>query len=166
VDTQAVRLAVLQGLLASISESRVTPVNAPLLARERGIRVSERSDPDSESYAGLLVLRADTADGPRVFSGTVIRGEPHIVQADGYWVDFVPAGPLLVTYHRDRPGLIGRVGTLLGAADVNISGMYVGRQAPRERAMMVLTLDEPVPAAVLATLGEEPDIDKAFGVTL
>ena len=109
---------------------------------------------------------AETSDGPREFAGTVLREEPHIVEADGYWVDFVPSGPLLFTYHRDRPGMIGRVGTLLGAADVNISGMYVGRQAPREQAMMVLTLDDPVPPAVLAQINSEEDIEGAYGVML
>jgi D-3-phosphoglycerate dehydrogenase len=166
VNTQPLRLAVLQGLLEGTSDARITPVNAPLIAHERGLRISERTCPEAESYAGLLLLRAETAEGQRVFGGTVLRHEPHVVQADGYWVDFVPGGPLLVTYHRDRPGLIGHVGTLLGAADVNISGMYVGRLAPREQAMMVLTLDEPVPAEVLATLSREPDIEKAFSVTL
>jgi D-3-phosphoglycerate dehydrogenase len=166
VSTQPLRLAVLQGLLENTSDVRVTPVNAPLIARERGIRMAERTRPDEDSYGGLLVLRAQTADGERVFSGTVLRDEPHIVQADGYWVDFVPGGPLLVTYHRDRPGLIGHVGTLLGGADVNISGMYVGRLAPREQAMMVLTLDEPVPPEVLRKLNAEPDIERAIGVTV
>jgi D-3-phosphoglycerate dehydrogenase len=166
VETAPVRLAVLQGLLTAVCEERVTPVNAPLLARERGLKYRERSAPEAASYAGLLVLRAETSDGPREFAGTVLREEPHIVEADGYWVDFVPSGPLLFTYHRDRPGMIGRVGTLLGAADVNISGMYVGRQAPREQAMMVLTLDDPVPPAVLTQINSEEDIEGAYGVML
>lgn len=166
VSQAPVRLAVLQGLLAGVCEQRVTPVNAPLLARERGLKYSERSSEVSESYAGLLVLRALTADGPHEFAGTVLRSEPHVVEVDGYWVDFVPSGPLLLTYHRDRPGMIGRVGTLLGAADVNISGMYVGRQAPREQAMMVLTLDDEVPAGVLTLIQTEDDIGRAVSVVL
>lgn len=166
VENQPVRLAVIQGLIASTYEGRITPVNAPLVARERGLRISERSEPVSESYAGLLVLRAETAEGPHSFSGTVLRDEPHIVEVDNYWVDFVPTGSLLITYHRDRPGMIGRVGTILGSADVNISGMYVGRQAPREQAMMVLTLDEAASDAVVATIEAEADITRAVSVTL
>ncbi|HMQ32563.1 MAG TPA: phosphoglycerate dehydrogenase [Chloroflexaceae bacterium] len=166
IDGQPVRLAVLEGLLEANSPVRVTPVNAPLIARERGVRLTERTDPDAESYAGLLTVAVQTADEVRVFSGTVLRGEPHIVQADGYFVDFVPQGALLFTYHRDRPGMIGRVGTLLGGADVNISGMYVGRRAPREQAMMVLTLDEPAPPAVLAMIEAEEDIQRAIGAVL
>src|SRR6266545_5979861 len=166
VATAPVRMALLQGLLEDACEQRVTPVNAPLLARERGLRYSEHSSAQAESYAGLLVLRAVTADGMHEFAGTVLRDEPHIVEADGYWVDFVPSGPLMFTYHRDRPGMIGRVGMLLGAADVNISGMYVGRLAPREQAMMVLTLDDVVPANVLAQIQSEEDIQRAVGVVL
>ncbi len=166
VDTQPVRLAVLQGLLASSSEHRVTPVNAPLIARERGMRISEHSNPEIENYTSLLVIHANTGDKKRSFSGTILRSEPHIVQADGFWVDFVPEGHLLVTYHRDRPGLIGRVGTLLGASDVNISAMHVGRQSVRGQAMMILKLDDPIPENVLATICSEPDIENAFGVAL
>lgn len=166
VDTQPVRLAVLQGLLEANSIERVTPVNAPLIARERGVRLTERTSPEAESYSGLLAVRVQAADGEHLFSGTVLRGEPHIVQADGYFVDFVPQGALLFTYHRDRPGMIGRVGTLLGKADVNISGMYVGRLAPRQQAMMVLTLDEPASEEVLTSIRALDDIDHAYSVTL
>ncbi len=124
------------------------------------------SSSESESYAGLLILRAVTADGSHEFAGTVLRDEPHVVQADGYWVDFMPTGPLLLTYHRDRPGMIGRVGTILGAGDVNISGMYVGRLAPRERAMMVLTLDDVPTPELLAQIEAEVDIERAVSVVL
>jgi len=166
VDTQPLRLAVMEGLLAASSSVRVTPVNAPLIARERGMRVTERTCPDAESYSGLLVVRVQTGEDVHIFSGTVLRGEPHIVQADGYFVDFIPQGSLLFTYHRDRPGMIGRVGALLGDADVNISGMYVGRRAPREQAMMVLTLDEPPSEAVMEQVRSLSDIEAAYSVTL
>ncbi|MBC8163448.1 MAG: phosphoglycerate dehydrogenase [Roseiflexaceae bacterium] len=166
VATAAVRLAVLQGLLSSLSEQRVTPVNAPLLARERGLKYSEFATEEAESYTGLLVVRAITAEGSHDFAGTVIRDEPNVVEIDGYWVSFVPSSSLLFTYHTDRPGMIGTVGTLLGSADVNISGMFVGRLAPREKAMMVLTLDDPVPSHVIEQLEQEPDIHRAVGLTL
>lgn len=166
VETLPVRLAVLQGLLAGTTDQRVTPVNAPLIARDRGIQINEKTSAhaDVEGYSGLLQVRAQTSGGTRSFGGTVVRNEPYIVQNDNYWVSFTPGGPLLVTYHRDQPGVIGRVGTLLGGADINISGMYVGRQAPRERAMMVLTVDEVVPDNVLAEIRQQPGIDDAYNV--
>jgi D-3-phosphoglycerate dehydrogenase / 2-oxoglutarate reductase len=166
VQTAPVRLAVLQGLLAATRVERVTPVNAPLLAREAGLKYREVTCEESETYAGKLVLRAVTAEGPREFVGAIVHGAPHVVEADGFWVTFDPSGPLLFTYHRDRPGMIGRVGTLLGQEDVNIASMDVGRLAPREQAMMVLRLDDPVPPAVLARLKQEPDIEDAYALVL
>lgn len=171
VDTLPVRLAILQGLLEATSDQRVTPVNAPLIARERGIAITERSSStvagEQEGYSGLLTLRALTASEPRSFRGTILRNEPHIVQADNYGVTFaLGEGPLLFSYHVDRPGLVGRVGTILGSVDINISAMDVGRLAPRDRAMMVLTVDEPASTEVLAQIASEPDIEKARGVTI
>ena len=89
-----------------------------------------------------------------------------MVELDGYWVTFEPVGSLLFTYHRDRPGMIGRVGTLLGAGDVNISSMQVGRLAPREQSLMVLTLDDDVPAEVVASLERESHIERAVALVL
>jgi D-3-phosphoglycerate dehydrogenase / 2-oxoglutarate reductase len=166
VQTAPVRLAVLQGLLAATRAERITPVNAPLLAREAGLKYRELTCEECETYAGKLILRAVTAEGPREFVGAIVHGAPHVVEADGFWVTFDPSGALLFTYHRDRPGMIGRVGTLLGQSDVNIASMDVGRLAPREQAMMVLRLDDPVPPAVLERLKQEPDIEDAYALVL
>jgi D-3-phosphoglycerate dehydrogenase len=161
-----VRLALLQGLLAGACEERVTPVNAPLLAKDRGLRYHEYRTSEDESYAASLILRAITADGPREFCGTILHRQPHVVVADGYLVTFIPEGPLLFTYHRDRPGMIGLVGMLLGSADVNVSSMDVGRLGPRQMAMMVLRLDDPVPTEVLKTINAEADIEAAYTLVL
>ncbi|MBM4412337.1 MAG: phosphoglycerate dehydrogenase [Chloroflexi bacterium] len=165
-STSPVRTAILQGLLSGVSEQRITPVNAQVIARERGLRFSELTLPEVENYAGMLELRAYTATGKHVFSGTVLRDTPFVVELDGYWVTFEPSGSLLFTYHRDRPGMIGRVGTLLGAHDVNISSMQVGRIAPREQSLMVLTLDDSVPAEVIAQLMNEAHIQRAVALEL
>jgi D-3-phosphoglycerate dehydrogenase len=165
--TEPIRLATLAGLLEGVTEQRVTPVNASLLARERGLVVSEHKQPDAERYAALLELRVTTSEGTsHTFGGTTVQDEPHIVQVDGYLLDLVPSQAMLFTFHRDRPGLIGHVGTLLGQEDINISSMHVGRLAPRGQAMMVLTVDEPVPAAVLSKIEGETNIDRAFSVQL
>jgi D-3-phosphoglycerate dehydrogenase len=95
-----------------------------------------------------------------------LHRQPHVVVADGYLVTFIPEGPLLFTYHRDRPGMIGQVGMLLGSADVNISSMDVGRLGPRQMAMMVLRLDDPVPTEVLKTINTEADIEAAYTLVL
>ena len=165
-STGPLRIALLQGLLSGVSEQRITSINAPIIAKERGLRFSETTLPEVENYAGMLELRAHTATGVRVFGGTVLRDKPYVVELDGYWVTFEPVGSLLFTYHRDRPGMIGRVGTLLGAGDVNISSMQVGRLAPREQSLMVLTLDDDVPAEVVASLERESHIERAVALVL
>src|SRR5439155_298755 len=81
-------------------------------------------------------------------AGTLVQGDPRIVFIDGFWVDVPVEGHLLLTKHQDKPGLVGRVGTLLGEHDVNISSMQVGRLHPRGEALMILTLDDAVPDEV------------------
>lgn len=165
--TEPIRLAVLTGLLEGTSEARVTPVNATLLARERGLTIGERRQPEADHYAALLELRVTGTDGTvHTFAGTAVQDEAHIVQIDDYRLDLVPSAAMLFTFHIDRPGLIGHVGTLLGAADINISSMHVGRLAPRGEAIMVLTVDEPVAQSVLADLEAQSNIRRAYSVQL
>lgn len=163
--TEPIRLAVLASLLEGMTGTRITPVNAALIARERGLQLSERRNPEAENYAALLELRVTTADGSiHTFGGTTVQDEPHIVQIDGYRLDVVPSQSMVITFHRDRPGLIGHVGMLLGSADINISSMHVGRLTPRGEAIMVLTVDEPVPQDVVVQLLHETNIRRAYSV--
>ena len=158
MDTTPLKAAVVKGLLEDVIEQRVNVVNAHLIARERGLVLVEEKRPDAEPFANLLTLEI-TADGTtHSVAGTVIRNEPHIVRVDEYWIDFVPQGYLLVCYNEDRPGMIGRVGTILGQADVNIAFMQVGRVVPRGRAMMVLGLDDPIPEPTLREIVEVPGL--------
>ena len=93
-------------------------------------------------------------------AGTLVQGEPRIVFIDGFWVDVPVEGHLLLTKHRDKPGLVGRVGTLLGGSDVNISSMQVGRLHARGAALMILTLDDPVPDAVRDQIAMFADVEE------
>ncbi len=152
-ETGALTAAVIKGLLEPIVDTRVNLVNASLLAQAHGLSVSEFKTRQVERYDNMITLR-----GERRVSGVLLHDEPHLVQLDGNWIDFVPKGYVMLTRHRDRPGMIGRVGTLLGNADVNIASMQVARDAPRGEAIMVLTLDDPVPPAVIETIRQELDI--------
>jgi len=142
-DSRLIAAAVLTGLLEAAGEERVNAVNAELLAAQRGLRLATRQTPDSERHPSLLSLSGTT----RV-AGTV-SGEPRIVGLADYWVDLPLARWMLVTRHQDRPATMGRIGLMLGEADVNISGMHLGRSAPRADALMILALDDPVPEDVL-----------------
>lgn len=153
-DTSVLRAAVIKGLLESIHEDRVNLVNAQLVAQMHGLEVAERKTPEAPRHENLIAVK-----GARRVVGTVLLDQPHIVQLDDNWVDFAASGILLLTRHHDRPGMIGKVGTLLGRADVNIASMQVARDAPRGEAIMVLNLDDPVPASVFEQLQSELDIE-------
>jgi D-3-phosphoglycerate dehydrogenase len=140
-------------MLRPVSGEPVTFVNARLLARGRGLEVVEQHSGDAEAYTNLVSVEVLTDGGETRLAGTVVHGEPHIVGIDDYRIDLAPTeGYLLMTRHRDQPGMIGQVGTLLGKADVNISAMQVGRRERRGEALMILAVDEAVSQDVLADL--------------
>jgi len=158
-DTAALKAAIIGGLLEAISEERVNLVNANIIAQKRGLKVTEHKDPICEIYGNLITLEVTTSAGVTTAAGTVMRGEPHIVRVNSYWIDVVPSGGyFLFSDHRDRPGLIGTVGTLLGNADINISSMQLGRLEPRGPALLVLALDEPIGDEQREQLLSIPDI--------
>jgi D-3-phosphoglycerate dehydrogenase len=142
-DSAPLTAAALGGILGQHTEERVNVINAPALAKARGITLSVHKTPDAGRYSSLLTLH-----GERSVAGTVSSGESRLVSLDGYEVDLAPAANMLVSRHQDRPGAIGIVGGAMGEADINISNMHLGRSDKRSIAFMVLALDEAVPEAV------------------
>jgi D-3-phosphoglycerate dehydrogenase / 2-oxoglutarate reductase len=152
-DTAQLQGAAICGLLAGTTTERVNQVNAPLLGKTRGLAVVERRTDDAGAFSSLITLWAEVAGGrTKAVAGTLTNGEPRIVRLDEYWLDVAPSPWMIVAPHTDQPGMIGQVGTILGAADINISTMHLGRSAPRSDAVMVLALDDPVPAPVAAAI--------------
>jgi D-3-phosphoglycerate dehydrogenase len=152
LDTTPVRSAVALGLLRLASPEHVNLMNSLLLARQRGINVVEsRSSAVEDNFANLVVVRLHGKDGfVREVAGTAIGQEIHLVRVDDFRVDVpLTSGFLLFIHNTDMPGVVGRIGTLLGGADVNISSMKVGRLRPRGEAMMILAIDEAIPNDVL-----------------
>ncbi len=147
-DASPLTAAVLRGLLETATTERVNLVNAGSLARARGITLIERKTPEAGAFAALLTLSAESDGRTTTVAGTVANGEPRLSRLDDYWLDMAPADVMLVTRHRDKPGTMGRIGQLLGDADVNISAMHLARTRPREDAFMILALDDDVPAPV------------------
>jgi D-3-phosphoglycerate dehydrogenase len=152
-ETAALTAAAVRGILAPVSGEPVTLVNAHLVATARGLEIVERKSQARENHTNLIVVSIVTDQGRSSVGGTVMDGQPHVVRVDEYWVDVTPSeGYMLVTRHEDRPGIIGKVGTILGEADINISSMQVGRQQRRGHALMMLTVDEPVSPEVAACI--------------
>lgn len=168
LTTTPIRTAVIKGLLEPVSEQQVNMVNANVIARERGLHVVEQKALEpAGNYTSLLTVTVKTSSGTTTCGGAMMRDEPHIVLIDGYWIDLaVSEGYLLLARHRDRPGMIGALGNLLGDNDINISFMQVGREAPRGPAIMVLGLDDQIPAAVMDRIRKLEDLASAKLVRL
>jgi len=149
-DVNLLVAAAIKGLLQPFTEQRINAVNARLIAGSRGIRLVERRSRPHSSYASLVTVRMQEHE----IAGTVLMGEPRAVRIDSFRVDLVPDGRFLVSRHHDRPGVVGRVGSILGEHDVNIASMQVGRDAPRANAMMILAVDDQVAPEVLSRLRE------------
>jgi D-3-phosphoglycerate dehydrogenase len=151
-DLDYINAAVIKGILGDVTAVRINLVNAALVAERRGMKLIEVKQHQHEApYETMLTVSAQSNEQWAV-SGAIVRGEPYIVAINEQWVDFLAEGHVLLTSHRDRPGIVGRVGTMLGENDVNISFMHVGRHAPRTDAIMVLGTDEPVPTALATEL--------------
>ncbi len=150
--------AFLSGLLQATTARRVSVVNAEAIARELGITVTARGDASASSYAASYASSLRVVAGDTTITGTSIGGSPRIVELDGYEIDATPSGAMLITQHADVPGMIGRVGTLLGDAQVNISTMQVSRNTVGGDAIMVLSTDRPAGEATLAALRAIPGV--------
>jgi D-3-phosphoglycerate dehydrogenase len=144
-DVAPLRASVIKGLMRPISEENVNLVNAGHVAQGRGWHIDERLRDSHNVFHNLIHLKLTTSESEVTVAGSVRHGgQPNIVVLNGLDVDLVPeAGSyLLICDNDDRPGMIGRLGTLLGSYDINISAMQVGRTERRGRALMILALDE------------------------
>ncbi len=167
-DTRALTLAALKGALAPVVHEPVSFVNAPVIARDRGLHVSERKSTAARDYVNLLSLRAETEAGEVAVAGTLVgaRGGERLVQVYGFDLDMAPARHLAFFLYEDRPGVIGTVGTMLGAAGVNIASMEVGRRDEGGPALMALAVDVPIPAEVLGRIASEVGAARARALLL
>jgi D-3-phosphoglycerate dehydrogenase len=161
VDSELIARAVLAGLLAPVMAAPVNLVNAHLVARERGVDVAVTREDDTHGYKNLLTVVTHTDDGRKVIAGTVFDDQPRIVGLRDLHIEFTPEGYILVLSYEDRPGMVGRIGTLLGGLNVNIASMHVGRKTKRGRAIVVLILDEDLAAAQVAEVARAVEADFA-----
>jgi len=140
LDAEPVVSAFLTGFLQTTTDRRVSIVNARTIAKELGVRVDVRGDARTGAFASVLRV----SGGATSIAGTSTYAGPRIVAIDGYEIDAIPHGPMLLTRHHDVPGMIGRVGTILGEALVNVSTMQVSREDAGGDAIMVLSTDRRV----------------------
>jgi D-3-phosphoglycerate dehydrogenase len=166
-QSQPIVVAALKGLLSHALQERVNYVNASIEAKERGIHVTETKDASSRDYSGSLRLVATGNLGEHSVEGALLGDqEMRITSIDGFPINVPPTHHMLFTLHRDMPGLIGRIGSLLGSFNVNIASMQVGRKIVRGDAVMVLSLDDPLPEQIISEIKQVAGITDAYTVTL
>jgi D-3-phosphoglycerate dehydrogenase len=147
-DPSYLTAEVIKGMLSPFTEERINVVNARLQAQARGIEVVEMRSDAQGLYPDLLTLRVEGGGQEFRAAGTVLAQGPRLVRLGDFHIDIEPAGRFLLTYHDDRPGIIGSVGAALGRSNVNIAALQLGRDAPRGRAVMVVAVDDAVPEAL------------------
>jgi D-3-phosphoglycerate dehydrogenase len=165
-DASPLTAAVLRGLLETSTTERVNLVNATSLARARGIEVTERKSSDAGAYSSLLTLTGKADGVTTAIAGTVANGEARLVRLNEHSTDVAPSPVMLVTRHHDRPGTVGRIGLILGEADVNISAMHLARSRPRADALMILALDDDVPPAVADAIRQNEAVQDLWLIRL
>ena len=167
-DTRLLDVSAQKGLLAPMVHEPLNFVNTPILAKDRGLRLETSRLSESAEYTSLVVLRIAGGDGENVVSGTLSgpKMQPRLVEALGFDFEVMPEKHMLFIRNEDVPGMIGRVGSILGEHGINIGNMAVGRGEPGSRAAMAVTVDEPVPEDVLKTFLGAPGFNEARAVTL
>ncbi len=158
LDVRPLTQSILIGLLKSVS-SRVTPVNASLIAAERGLEVTESKALAAQDFTSLVEVVVRGEEGECRVAGTVFgAGDLRIAYINSYRIEAVPQGHLLVLHNDDKPGVVGRVGTFLGQHSVNIAQLFLSRNKPGEAAMSIYQVDSPLDGATLTALSAVPDV--------
>ncbi len=159
LNTAPVAIAALKGLLTPILEETVNFVNAPFIAKERGIEVKETKSAGAGDYQSMLALRIKAKDKERYFAGTLFsKKDPRIVQIDNFAVEIVPEGIMLFIYNVDKPGVIGNLGSFFGKNNINIARMHFGRESVGGTAISVISIDSPVTSRHLDEIRKMPNI--------
>lgn len=162
LDVKPITTAGIKGILTNVLEFPANLVNAYFLAKERGIKIVEKKVSKDQDAPGTVALKVTTDKGTGSISGTVFGSdEQRIIAVDEYKIDLIPEGYALMSFHRDRPGIVGEVGTLLGHNDINIAYMQLGRKSFRGEALMVLGIDEDIPESILNNIKKTKDISDA-----
>jgi D-3-phosphoglycerate dehydrogenase len=153
VNVAPLTIAVLKGLLTPILEETINYVNAPVVARERGIEVKEVKSSDAGDFTSLVTIQVEAEKKTSRIAGALYsRRDPRIVQLDNFRVEIVPEGHMLFILNYDRPGVIGQVGQILGEHQINIARMQCSREERGGQALLIVGVDAPLPTDVLRAI--------------
>ncbi len=159
INTAPVTIAAIKGFLSPMLEETVNFVNAPVIAKERGIEVKEIKSSDEGDYQNMVALRVKAKDKQSYFAGTLFsKKDPRIVNIDNFKVEIMPEGELLFMYNNDKPGVIGNIGTLLGKKRINIARMHFGRETQGGKAISVVSIDTHASPQIIEEIKKLPNI--------
>jgi len=157
--TKPITISVLKGLLTPFVGETVNFVNAPIMAKERGIRVTESISEEGEDFASLIALTVRSKMEQNYIAGTLFgRKELRIVKLNDFLIEALPEGYILLVNNYDRPGVIGNIGTALGSRNINIATMQFGRDRMGGMAISLLHLDSPLPPGMVGEILRLPNI--------
>jgi len=167
LDLAPVTTELLKGLLTPSIAEGVNSVNAPILAKEMGIKVTETASAESSDYLNLITVKIVTTEMSSSISGTLFgRNDPRVVSIDDFRLEMVPEGYLALIHNLDKPGAIGSIGTILGESNINIARMQVGQAKDGKRNIIFLRTDTPMPDEVVKKLNEIPLINSVIRLEL
>jgi len=167
INTAPITIAAIKGYLTPILLETVNFVNAPFIAKERGIEVKEIRSKDSGDYQSMIALRIKAKEGESYVAGTLFsKKDPRIILIDGFKVEIVPEGELLLMYNNDRPGVIGNIGSLLGKNNINIARMHFGRETAGGMAISVVSIDSSPSDEVIEQIKGLPNIVSVKQISL
>ncbi len=159
INTAPVTIAAIKGFLSPILLETVNFVNAPVIAKERGIEVKETKSADAGDYQGMIALRIRAGSKESYVAGTLFsKKDPRVILIDSFKVEIVPDGELLLIYNNDRPGVIGGIGTLLGDKGINIARMHFGRETAGGMAISVVSVDTAPSDEILEQIKALPNV--------
>ena len=167
LNAEPIVASVLKGLLSGFLDHDLNFVNAPYIARERGIRIIETRSRETTDYRNFLTITVRAGAGHHEVMGAVFGNRAlRLIRIDGFRVEAAPEGYFLMLHNRDVPGVVGAVGTMLGRAGINIAGFDLGRDRAGGTALSLVEIDGPVPATVLDQLKTIPAITAASLIKL
>jgi len=152
-------IALLKGLLTPILKENINYINAPVIAKERGIKVIESKSTESKDYRSMIAVTVKTTQEKSFAAGAIFgKKDPRIVMIDKFILDVIPEGIMLVLYNYDKPGVIGNIGMSLGDNNINIARLHLSRELVDSQALVVLSIDSLLPENVLRKLRELPNV--------
>jgi D-3-phosphoglycerate dehydrogenase len=157
LDLSPLTTAVLKGLLTPMVKDDVNFVNAEVLAKERGIKVTETRIAETDQYLNLITVKAYYDDGQSKVAGTIFgQNDPRLININNFRLELHPHDRFILIHNHDKPGAIGSIGALLGDHKINISRMRVGQEEGGDKTMIFLRTDEIIPEDVLEELRQLP----------